>query len=308
MGTKTLISIEGSQILGSLFGDTFVGGSASDSIDGFAGDDEISGRGGNDFIDGGLGGDVIRGGEGDDQLYGDFDPESDQEFGGGNDTLFGEAGNDFLFGGVGTDTLDGGAGIDTARVDFRAAASGVTFAFSSNQAVLTSTGTVTFKSIEAVEIVGSNHDDALTGGSSGDFLDGGGGNDRLKGGGGNDFLDGFVGDDTIIGDGGGDQLFGGAGNDRFVYHSLDDSRGGSVDNIRDLESGDIIDLSDIDANQNAAGNQAFTFIGDAAFSNGAGELRATATVVQGDVNGDGIADFQINLQQLLAPGADFFDL
>jgi hypothetical protein len=82
-----------------------------------------------------------------------------------------------------------------------------------------------------------------------------------------------------------------------------------VDRIEDLQSGDIIDLSDIDANQNVAGNQAFTFVGDAAFSNVAGELRATANLVQGDVNGDGIADFQINLTQLeTAPGAGFFDL
>ena len=44
-------------------------------------------------------------------------------------------------------------------------------------------------------------------------------------------------------------------------------------------------------------NDAFTFVGSAAFSNIAGELRATLSggswTVQGDVNGDGVADIEL---------------
>ncbi|MDP8994606.1 MAG: hypothetical protein M3N07_06465, partial [Pseudomonadota bacterium] len=70
---------------------------------------------------------------------------------------------------------------------------------------------------------------------------------------------------------------------------------------------DKIDLARIDADTTAAGNQAFTFIGSAAFSgNGAaGQLRAEnlgeATPsynvwrVEGDVDGDGVADFSIEV-------------
>ncbi len=53
------------------------------------------------------------------------------------------------------------------------------------------------------------------------------------------------------------------------------------------------------ANGAIAGDLAFTFIGTAAFSNVAGQLRyqqfATCAVVSGDTNGDGSADFAIQL-------------
>jgi hypothetical protein len=53
----------------------------------------------------------------------------------------------------------------------------------------------------------------------------------------------------------------------------------------------------VDANSAAAGDQAFTFIGAAAFSNTAGQLRATqqggSWLIEGDTNGDGVADLSI---------------
>ena len=62
-------------------------------------------------------------------------------------------------------------------------------------------------------------------------------------------------------------------------------------------SGDRIDLSFIDAIAGTSANDAFTFIGSAAFSNTAGELRASQSgaqwIVEGDVNGDGTADLVI---------------
>ena len=62
---------------------------------------------------------------------------------------------------------------------------------------------------------------------------------------------------------------------------------------------DQINLSLIDANIKKAGDQAFTYIGDAAFTHHRGELHeiqlANKTLVEGDTNGDGKADFQIEV-------------
>ena len=62
--------------------------------------------------------------------------------------------------------------------------------------------------------------------------------------------------------------------------------------------GDLINLSAIDADIGTAGNQAFSFIGAAAFSGTAGELRADLIgisdwLVEADVSGDGMADMII---------------
>ena len=57
----------------------------------------------------------------------------------------------------------------------------------------------------------------------------------------------------------------------------------------------MIDLSAIDADTEAVGNQAFKFIGSEAFSGTAGELRLvdnnSVWTVEGDVDGDSLADF-----------------
>jgi len=60
---------------------------------------------------------------------------------------------------------------------------------------------------------------------------------------------------------------------------------------------DKIDLSLIDANTTLAGNQAFSFVGVKPFFGSAGDLYVTNTMagalVEGDVNGDGVADFRV---------------
>jgi len=65
----------------------------------------------------------------------------------------------------------------------------------------------------------------------------------------------------------------------------------------DFNTGDHLDLSAIDASTAHSGNDAFAFIGEAAFSNVAGELRVVGSgsdwVIEGDVDGDGIADISI---------------
>jgi Ca2+-binding RTX toxin-like protein len=122
---------------------------------------------------------------------------------------------------------------------------------------------------------------------------GGAGNDTITGGHGNDSLSGGLGADTLTG---------GAGNDVFLYRSVVESTPTSHDTIADFTLGDIIDLSRIDADTTKAGDQAFTFIGSKAFDgNGhAGELQAVNNgggnwTISADVNGDGVADLQINV-------------
>ena len=119
----------------------------------------------------------------------------------------------------------------------------------------------------------------------------------LKGNGGNDVLNGLGGNDT---------LWGGAGADEFRFF---DNPGN--DTIADFLSGtDKIHLTEMDANAGLAGNQAFTFIGAAAFSGAAGELRSYSdggsNFVAGDVDGNGIADFTIDTGSSLAVAGDFF--
>ena len=133
-----------------------------------------------------------------------------------------------------------------------------------------------------------------------DVVHGYGGNDSLYGYGGDDQLAGDAGDDVIWGGLGADTSWGGSGKDRFVYKSPAEAQG---DVIRDFTHGDDrLDLSAMDANGLAAGNQAFKFIGGKAFSRHAGELRFAGHAVSGDVDGDGVADFSIstNLNKLAA--------
>jgi hypothetical protein len=76
--------------------------------------------------------------------------------------------------------------------------------------------------------------------------------------------------------------------------------------------GDKIDLSAIDARTDLAGDQAFSFISFAAFSNTAGELRLELAganlLVSGDTNGNGTADFSILLKNVATVSATDFVL
>lgn len=119
--------------------------------------------------------------------------------------------------------------------------------------------------------------DILLGNDVGNRLDAGAGNDRLNGGKGND------------------TLIGGAGLDRFEFADL-----GGTDKILDFVSGsDKIDLTRLDANASATGDQAFTFVGATEFTNVAGQLKSYSqggeNFLAGDTDGNGTADFVINL-------------
>ena len=121
---------------------------------------------------------------------------------------------------------------------------------------------------------------------------------RIAGGEGNDTLSGGAGNDVIEGRGGGDSLTGNGGADTFLFRDGAHSTTGGQDRILDFALEDVIDLGGVDANSLVGGNQAFAFIGSAAFT-GAGQLRAEQTStagtwsIQGDIDGNGTADFQI---------------
>jgi serralysin len=156
-------------------------------------------------------------------------------------------------------------------------------------------------------------------------LQGSYGNDELRGDDEANTLDGEHGDDILIGRGGDDILIGGygidvlsggAGADSFVffegYSGPGTGIGTDADRILDFTTGeDVIDLSSVDADVVTGGNQAFCWVGNAAFSCAAGELRygfdGVDTRIQGDLDGDGAADFEIVLAGALTPvGGDFF--
>jgi serralysin len=101
-------------------------------------------------------------------------------------------------------------------------------------------------------------------------------------------------------------MIGGAGADTFLFGDGDfgGNAAASADIIKDFSQaeGDRISLSRIDANVTAdiAVNEAFSFIGTSAFGNVAGQLRylitsSGNTLVEGDTNGDGMADFALFL-------------
>jgi Ca2+-binding RTX toxin-like protein len=117
---------------------------------------------------------------------------------------------------------------------------------------------------------------------------------------GSDVLDGGEGADLLDGGGAADLLTGGAGADVFRFSPGDSGLGAGADRIADFLSGtDRIDLSAIDGDGALAGDQAFTFIGAAAFGGIAGQLRyihdGADTWIEADTDGDGTANFQIVL-------------
>ncbi|MBY0284297.1 MAG: Ig-like domain-containing protein [Sphingomonas sp.] len=239
-------------------------------------------------IYGGLGIDTFTGGAGDDGFYfgpGRFNPATD--------TVNGGAGtNDQVaFDGNFTGTLNGA---QISNVEVLALLAGVAgdFANYSIQFADSLVGMGQNFTVFALPVVTALQLDAsaetngnysFIAGSSADTLIGGAGND------------------TFFGGLGADVLTGGLGNDLFRYTSVNETLVGSGDRITDFSAGDRIELTQIDADGNAGnGDTAFTFIGAGAFTNIAGQLRVIASggdwLIEGDVNGDGAADFQILAQ------------
>ncbi len=115
-------------------------------------------------------------------------------------------------------------------------------------------------------------------------------------------LQGWSGNDELTGKAGKDTLSGGAGADEFYFTILGDSgMRANADVVTDFShaQADKINLYRIDADSSAAGDQDFSFIGAGLYTGVAGQLRYAVaggvTTIAGDVNGDKVSDFHIQL-------------
>jgi Ca2+-binding RTX toxin-like protein len=321
-------------ISGTVGNDALHGGAGADEIYGAAGNDSITGGAGDDVLSGGTGHNVLWGNDGNDTFLGGAGTDSFSggagsntvtyelsyagvsvdlatntasggdaagdtfsfiqnvtgsayndaltgdananhlDGGAGNDLIWGGEGNDTLVGGHGADVLSGGTGIDTA--DYSKSPSAVTVDLALGTG---SGGDAQGDKLSSIEnVTGSAFNDHLTGSNAANQLSGSAGNDIL------------------IGGAGADTLTGGDGADTFVFKTAD-STPGHADQITDFShaQGDHIDLSGIDANTQASGDQHFTYIGGSTFTDVAGQLHYANHLLEGDTNGDGKADIQIHV-------------
>ena len=325
-GVNNLSGADGNDTLFGMDGpDTLNGGDGADSLSGGAGADTLSGGGGNDTLDGGSQADTLVGGQGDDLYVVDSPNDVIVEgVSGGADTVnatassyvlsgnieklvyagagsfygVGDAQANWILGGAGDDTLVGGGGADTLA----GGAGNDVYVLSSFGASITENaggGTDTVRaSMPSYTLFGNIENLVYTG--AGDFT--GTGNmlaNSIVGGIGADSLSGGTGDDSLVGGTGADALSGGAGADRFIYFAAGDSPTAAGDHILDFShaEGDKIDLSAMDAVTGGADN---AFVLAAAFTHVAGQLVISSLgsneyKLQGDVGGDGVADFTINV-------------
>lgn len=258
-----------------------------------------------------------------------YDPDAyDKVYGGsGNDVFkvksyqsvyYGDSGNDTFYSAGFENSFNGGDGIDTINYSLQDSSSeegsGIYVNLSKGKAWAISDRIEILSRIE--NATGTGYDDTLIGTSGANVLKGGSGKDQLEGLAGNDKLYGGNGVDILYGDAGNDRLYGNSGNDRlyggsgkdflvggsgadtFGFTRLSDSKVGSqrdvIDDFNPDSDGDRINLSVLDANINTSANNRFVFIGKDSFSGTAGELRYAGTIISGDVDGDGVADFQID--------------
>jgi Ca2+-binding RTX toxin-like protein len=235
----------------------------------------------------------------------------------------GDAGNDTFLSVGYNNSFNGGTGVDTISYELQDDYSaergkGVDIDLGAGRAIIDSNQSETLTSIE--NATGTNSADDITGGSGRNVLKGLGGSDDIRGlggddglygGSGNDDLYGGSGDDDLTGGTGSDYLAGGSGEDVFYFDNYRESAVGSArDVIADFRAseGDLIDLSDIDANVHSSGNQSFDYIGSGSFSGHEGELRFKNGILSGDINGDGRADFEIRMTNVTKMYADDFIL
>lgn len=247
--------------------------------------------------------------------------------------IYGGDGNDSLSAGGGINLLNGGAGDDhylvestttkivdesgddfvATKVDYRIDVGIETVSATLPDLTITgnwqsnriwgSDGSDTLYGMGGYDLIGGNAgDDTIDGGAGTDTLYGNDGNDTLIGDGGRDYLSGGAGNDRLIGGVEFDHLIGGEGSDVFEFGAVTDSSASEADLILDFSQtqGDVIDIGRIDAAATSATDDAFLWLGTGAFTGQEGELRYEAVGgnarVEGDVDGDGNADFAILLR------------
>lgn len=282
------------------------------------GDDLLRGGANSDDLSGGRGHNSLYGGRGDDSLS----TSSGMDFvngGAGDDTvhLHGTAGEDRLRGGDGVNRLEiwaegqtivlqdatirdfslitvANQGLNLTLADGNLAA-GKVLTINAGSGPLSVDGSA--ETDGSLHIKGGDAADLLIGGAGDDILLGGS-VDTLRGGAGNDELRGGP-DGEMTGGLGQDLMVGGHKLGRFVFETLQDSTTEAPDTIRTLGGKSVIDLSAIDADATQAGDQAFHLVNTLAGH--AGELTMSydsveeVTALVGDVDGDGEADFRIDI-------------
>jgi VCBS repeat-containing protein len=262
-----------------------VGWHGDDTLWGGAGDDSLQGGDGADLLHGEAGKDVLTGGAGDDALHG----------GAGDDYLMGDGGDDQLFGGHGDDVY---VVADASDVAIELAGEGRDTVWALGDYTLTD-------NVEDLLIYAGGDLDGV-GNALNNRLTGNADDNRLEGLAGAHQLFGVDGEDVLVGGAGEDQLTGGEGADLFLFTQADTRLSGlgqayERDRILDfnVEDGDRIDLSAVDARVGTAEDDAFVFA--ARFSGVAGQavlvsnVTAGTTLLRLDVDGDGKADFEIQI-------------
>ncbi|MCW3796686.1 hypothetical protein OMW55_02535 [Sphingomonas sp. BN140010] len=288
---------------------SLIGNSGANVLDGGAGADTMAGGGGNDryFVDnaGDLVTEAANGGL--DTVVSSVSYTLSAEVenleltgaanlnGTGNglaNSLIGNAGANILDGGVGADTMAGGLGNDRYIVDD--AGDVVTEGLNAGRDTVVSS--VNYS-------LGTNIEDlVLTGGA----LTGNGNElaNRIEGNGLSNTLHGGAGNDVIIGGNGFDKLYGDGGNDTFVFGAgtpTSGAKGGlAVDVVFDFEQigNDSLDFG----TAKVLSWETFGNINSAEKALGIDldgstklDTKTFTTVVYGDSNGDGVADFAVAL-------------
>ncbi|MBG1267413.1 calcium-binding protein [Nostoc sp. WHI] len=268
-----------------------------------SGNNTLKGDAGSDYlsISFSSGNNTVSGGDGNDNIY-----ASELQ---GTNTLNGGDGNDSFNlysvftapSPLVTQTVDGGTGEDYLFNSYRDATEGIIWTFDATTnigSITVGTNRVNYKNIEQLNITGTAYYDNIVGSNGNDTLDGGtSGDDTILGGTGNDYLN-YSPNSTQVNLTGDNLLSGGDGNDIL-------SASGSSYSFRDEFEFEIIDYtsgnSTLDGGAGDDRLDARISTGDNLLSGGDGSDRLYANISTGDnlLNGDDGNDY------LSASGYDF---
>ena len=229
--------------VGTPLADVLVGSSADDLIAAQAGDDVVVADAGKDVVEAGEGNDLVMAGADHDVVWGGAG--NDKLFGGagndivegeaGDDHLFGDEGDDLLTGGAGADKVFGGAGNDTIMAEL---GDGDDVYFGDDQAAGSGVDRLDMRSASADAYVDLSAGVAQSDDTGTDLLFG---IENVATG---------AGDDTIVASNAVNVIQGGDGNDVFRFLTAVSA---ISDTIEDFQPGDVLDLSQIDADTSTAG-------------------------------------------------------